>query len=153
MCSKHPIPQTWSIDSGLWSLITYDNSSHLFSSYTPCPGNLKVRIADGSLSTTAEFSKSSCEFLDLLGKKIGNAKECEGLYYLEDETQVHGQAQISSCEFIYVSSEIMLWHKRLGHPSFLYLKSCSLPFSLKNISAHFRCEKCETCQLKLFFFL
>ena len=96
----------------------------LFSTYNPCPGNLKIRIADGSLSyvvgklnikvsnmtlfsvlhdpnlacnlvsiskltnnlnCVAKFYPSYCEFQDLLsGRMIGNAKENEGLYYLED---------------------------------------------------------------------
>ena len=96
----------------------------LFLIYNPCPGNFKIRIADGSLSSVAgkgniklsnmtifsvlhvpnltcnlvsiskltndlncvaKFYPSYCEFQDLLsGRIIANAKENEGLYYLED---------------------------------------------------------------------
>ena len=39
---------------------------------------------------------------------IGNAKEHEGLYYLDDTQQVNKQALALSGEFISISSEIML---------------------------------------------
>ena len=41
----------WIVDFGASDHMT--GSSHLFSSYTPCPSNLTVRIADDSLSTIA----------------------------------------------------------------------------------------------------
>ena len=99
------------------------DAHHLFSTYSPCVGNLKVKIAEGTLSSVAgkgsirifesitlnpvlhvpnlsynllfisqltkqsnclaKFLPSHCVFQDLLlGKTIGSAKECEGLYYL-----------------------------------------------------------------------
>lgn len=47
--SKYKVP--WIIDSGASDHMT--DSHHLFSTYTPCAGNIKVKIADGSLSTVA----------------------------------------------------------------------------------------------------
>ena len=44
-------PEPWIIDSGATDHMT--GCAKLFSSYTPRPGNVKVKIADGSLSTVA----------------------------------------------------------------------------------------------------
>ena len=42
----------------------------------------------------------------------------------------------------YVCEQIMLWHCRLGHPSFPYFKHL-LPFLFKNIDcSFFHCESC-----------
>ena len=41
----------WIIDSGASDHMTY--AHHLFSAYSPCVGNLKVKIADGTLSSVA----------------------------------------------------------------------------------------------------
>ncbi|KAH9679366.1 reverse transcriptase Ty1/copia-type domain-containing protein [Citrus sinensis] len=60
-----------------WERILYPLSEKLLLSYTPYPGRM-----------------------------TGNAKEYEGLYYLENKGPVKGHAQVSQCEF--VSSKIML---------------------------------------------
>ncbi|RVW95755.1 hypothetical protein CK203_031548 [Vitis vinifera] len=57
---------------------------------------------------------------DLLsGKTIGNAKECDGLYYF-NETDVCGQCSptVYNSASRHKDSELFLWHKRMGHPSF-----------------------------------
>ena len=41
----------WIIDFGASDHMT--NAHHLFSTYSPCVGNLKVKIADGTLSPVA----------------------------------------------------------------------------------------------------
>ncbi|RVW51120.1 hypothetical protein CK203_078125 [Vitis vinifera] len=76
------------------------DAHHLFSTYSPCAGNLKVKIADGTLSPVA--GKGSIRISESItlnpvlhdlssGKTIGSAKEREGLYYF-DETDVLGQS-------------------------------------------------------------
>ena len=79
-----------------------------------------------------------------MGKKIGSAREVDGLFLLEekmqgDEIKRVYQAKSSIAE----NKEIWLWHCRLGHLSFSYLKLLfpSL-FQNKDIS-QFKCKNCE----------
>ena len=53
------------------------------------------------------------------------------------------QVKIASCEFSSLSREqtIKLWHRRLGHPSFPYLKKLFL--SLFKNNDVFGCEVCQ----------
>ena len=115
-------PKPWIIDFGATDHMT--SCAKLFSSYTPSPGNVKVKIADGSLSTvagtgsieiypnivlnlvlhvlklsynlisiskltrdqncSASFSQYFCDFQDrILGKRIGSAREHQGLFFQE----------------------------------------------------------------------
>lgn len=172
----------WIIDTGASDHMT--DAYHLFTSYKPCSGNLKVKIADGSLSTvagkgsvkisdsltlesvlhvpnlfcnllsvsqltkqancSAEFFSSHCIFQDRTsGRTIGSAKEHEGLYYFDaDESKQH---QISTCGSVSLpkTSELMLWHSRMGHPSFQYLKHL-FPSLCSNKTIHeLQCEVCE----------
>ncbi|KAJ9672956.1 hypothetical protein PVL29_026285 [Vitis rotundifolia] len=144
------------------------DTHHLFSTYSCCAGNLKVKIADGTLSPVAgkwsirisesitlnpvlhvpnlscnllsitqltkksncstKFLPSHCVFHDLSsGKMINSAKEHEGLYYL-DKTD---------------DSELLLWHKRMGHPSFQYLRHLFPSLCSNKASWDFQCEVCE----------
>src|ERR1051325_10690701 len=161
------------------------NCSHLFSSYFPCSGSEKVRIADGSYSSIAGkgsikiseqitlqsvlhvpkfacnllfvhklskdtncsiiFRSSTCVFQDQnSGKMIGIAREMNGLYYF-DETPL-GNAMVfglNSASLPPVSDQVMLWHKRLGHPSFPYLKYLFPKFAKEINSSQFHCEACH----------
>ena len=51
-----------------------------------------------------------------------------------------GSSRISSP---LVSNKIMLWHKRLGHPSFSYLKHLFPEFSKEISSSQFHCDACH----------
>ena len=175
---------TWIIDSGATDHMT--GSSSLFSSYKPCAGNRKVKIADGSLSPIAgtgdvklstsltlsnvlhvpklscnlisiskltqdlncqaKFFHSHCEFQDTAsGKMIGNARECGGLYILDEESNSSKIDQENSClktTLVNKDNEIYLWHFRLGHPSFFYMKQL-FPKLFKNKNpSNFQCEIC-----------
>ncbi|KAL6328945.1 hypothetical protein AAG906_007235 [Vitis piasezkii] len=67
------ISSPWIIDSGASDHMA--NSSKVFSNYIPCPGNQKIKMADGTLVTVA----------DLLAREvIGHARE--GLFLLEAES-------------------------------------------------------------------
>lgn len=98
---------------------------------------------------TKEFScVTNCfhtyyEFQDLdLGRIIGNAKECMRLYLLEDSQhlnkQTHNARGVSFPIFSSFSQEsiILLWHYRLGHPNFLYLKKLFMHL-FNNINPNF----------------
>lgn len=70
------------------------------------------------------------------GKMIGSAKMMDGLYYFEDafgNKVAQGLSGISSTS---VRDQIMLWHSRLGHPSFQYLRYL-FPNLLKNVDCSF----------------
>ena len=53
---------------------------------------------------------------------IGRAKLIDDLYFFEDEESKNKEAQGFSSISTQVKDQIMLWHHRLGHPSFPYLK-------------------------------
>ena len=69
------------------------------------------------------FHSSMCQFLSL-GRTIGSARIHEGLYYLENTEYEGRQSFASRVASVSVSNarEIMLWHHRLAHPNFSYLK-------------------------------
>lgn len=55
---------------------------------------------------------------------IGNARVIEDLYYFEDNKTESKQAHgfIGSVCLSLMHDQIILWHNRLGHPCFPYLK-------------------------------
>jgi len=155
------------------------NCSHLFSSYSPCAGNRKIKIVDGSFSAIAgigsikvsslitlnnvlnvpklsckitqhlkcqdNFYPTHCEFQELAsGRMIGNAKENGGLYFFEEGPTPSKPVQSSCFEAMSLSRnhEIMLWHYRLGHPSFYYLKRLFPSLFLNKNPSSFQCEIC-----------
>jgi GAG-pre-integrase domain/Integrase core domain len=80
-------------------------------------------------------------FQDILTKEvISHGTKRDGLYYL-DEVKI-GRTHISSTKPSNSREKIMLWHKRLGHLSFGYLKKLSphLFDGLEN--EQFVCETC-----------
>ena len=51
---------------------------------------------------------------------IGNAREYGNLYYFDDGNSICQQQKIKNLEAYFSSTDdnIMLWHRRLGHPNF-----------------------------------
>ncbi|RVX13979.1 Retrovirus-related Pol polyprotein from transposon TNT 1-94 [Vitis vinifera] len=97
----------WIVDSGASDHMTGDAT--IFDTYSSCPNNLTVRIADGSLSKVAgtgsvvlsrDLTLNSV-LLDLdSGKTIGNAEECSGLYILKERHDPQEQPQMTVGEFL-----------------------------------------------------
>jgi len=74
---------------------------------------------------------------------IGRARMIKGLYYFDDISVGNKKAQgFSSTSSIPVQETIMLWHLRLGHPNFAYLKRL-FPKLFKGMDySSFQCESC-----------
>lgn len=96
---------------------------------------LSIRKLTRDNNYTTKFFLTHFEFQDSYSKKaIGNAKE-------------------SSCGFLPVLvsqsssdirlDQIMLWHFRLGHPSFSYLKQLFLLLFINKDLSVLQCEACE----------
>ncbi|KAJ9691385.1 hypothetical protein PVL29_013539 [Vitis rotundifolia] len=172
----------WIIDSGASDHMI--NSSNMFESYLPCPGNKRVRIADGNFSPIVGkglikisegidlkfvlhvpkltcnplsvsklsrdsnccviFYESHCIFQDpSSGKTIGSARMINGLYYFKDNLPSNKIAQgLSSISSLSVRDQIMVWHCRLGHPSFSYLKHLFAVLFQKVDPLSFQCKSC-----------
>ncbi|CAH9083056.1 unnamed protein product, partial [Cuscuta epithymum] len=79
------------------------------------------------------------------GRMIGSARECDGLYYLEDGLPSSMVAQESphKLESVSTDQDIMLWHFRMGHPSFFfYLKRLLPKLFINKDPSFFKCEAC-----------
>lgn len=114
------------------------------------------------------FTPSKCFFLPsssfflqeistkekMIKEKIGNANHCKGLYFLEKvrSDSFERCSSVYSCKNNSVVpridrldsriSHILLWHKRMGHPNFLYMKNVK-PDLFNGILLD--CLQCETC--------
>ena len=107
---------------------------------------ISVSKLTATLNCTANFFSSYCLFQNpALGTMIGSARECGGLYVLDEGTFMNKGAQQSSCLQVasdFKNDEIYLWHFRLGHANFHYLKYLfPILFRNKNPSS-FQCEIC-----------
>ncbi|CAM8951545.1 unnamed protein product [Rhodiola kirilowii] len=113
---------SWILDSGATDHMT--GTSQFFSSYTPCAGNKKVKMADGSFATiagkgtviiTPSLTLKNVLHVPLLsynllsdstsGKMIGGAKQDCGLYLLSKGSNFERQDLPTCCNSISVSSD------------------------------------------------
>ena len=76
---------------------------------------------------------------------IGNAREYGGLYYFDDGNSMFQQQKISNLKVCFSSTDdtIMLWHRRLGHPNFLYLKHLFPNLFRNKLLSSFQCDICQ----------
>ncbi|RVW13333.1 hypothetical protein CK203_089014 [Vitis vinifera] len=83
-----------------------------YGTLSPVAGKGSIRIAESIILNLVLHDLSS-------GKTISSAKEREGLYYF-DEIYLLGQCPPTVCNSASYpkDSELLLWHKRMGHPSF-----------------------------------
>ncbi|KAI5343288.1 hypothetical protein L3X38_011164 [Prunus dulcis] len=109
---------------------------------------LSVAQLTTTLGCTVTFWPNHCVFQDILTRKtIGYDTRRGKLYYLDlaPDSEVNvGQAfTTSETRFEGERDKIWLWHKRLGHASFGYLKKLFPPlFSSLDVSS-FQCDTCE----------
>ena len=97
------------------------------------------------MNCVAKFFNSHCEFQDLCSRKmIGSAKECDGLCILEEDLSIKNkQAYTSLSDSISgFEDKIMLWHNRLGHPCFVYLKKLFSSLFVNKDAHFFHCDTC-----------
>ena len=98
-----------------------------------------------TLYCSAHFYPTYCYFQDIQTQKIiGHGKRIGGLYILTmEDTVVSGSNnhQVLSAK-VDDRHQIWLWHRRLGHPSFSYMKHL-FPSLFRTCSdSEFKCETC-----------
>ena len=105
---------------------------------------LSISKLTKDLNCITKFSSNMCEFQALnSGKTIGNTEMSAGLYLLRAKA-LGKQSQKISCAASTQNKDsiVMLWHYRLGHPNFMYLKKL-FPNLINKDSAYFQCEVCQ----------
>ena len=109
---------------------------------------LSVAQITTALNCTVTFWPTHCVFQDILSSKtIGCGTRRGKLYYLDlasdSEASLSQAYKIGGTSVEKQTSEVWLWHRRLGHASFGYLQKLfpSL-FSQLDISS-FTCDICE----------
>jgi transposase InsO family protein len=100
-----------------------------------------------SHSCVAMFYPTHCLLQNIHTKeKIGSGRQSEGLYYLENVSQQTHNGALAHLASDHIQDknkkEIWLWHKRLGHPSFSYLKKLFPSLFHKCNISDFLCETC-----------
>ncbi|KAJ9693662.1 hypothetical protein PVL29_009559 [Vitis rotundifolia] len=149
------------------------DAHHLFSTYSPCVGNLKVKIADGTLSLVAgkgsiRISESialkpvlyvpnlSCNLLSisqLTQKSNCSAKFLPSHYVFQDLSSGKTIGSAKEHEGLYYFDKTDVHGQcpptvcnstsRWGHPNFQYLKHLFPSLCSNKASWDFQCEVCE----------
>ncbi|CAL8175713.1 unnamed protein product [Prunus armeniaca] len=127
---------SWIIDTGATDHMT--SKLDFFSRYSS-PSKTCVTTADGS--PTLVVGEGSDQ---RTGATIGRGSEKGGLYLLDDPAGYTSSPTVHALQSATDSSrDIWLWHKRLGHPSFIYLQKL-FPSLLSSVDlSQFKCEICE----------
>ena len=91
----------------------------------------------------ADFYAPHCIIQELgTERKIGSAKQTGGLYLLDVPESQGREVQGLSSVALPAIDPIMLWHLRLRHPNFLYLKRIFPQLFSKTLPTCFDCEHC-----------
>ena len=109
---------------------------------------LSISKITKDLNCVVNFSHSVCVFQDQISRKrIGSAREFDGLYHFESASSMGGHVQLTiGNSSLSRSQQIMLLHCRLGHLSFVYLKYLFPSLFQKHYS--FQCEVCQLAKHK-----
>lgn len=106
---------------------------------------VSVKKLAKDLAGSVIFDESCCNFQDRgSGKRIGLAKEHDGLYYLDTSSQPEfSKSALSTLSSPSNKDVIWLHHRRLGHVSFSALK-IMFPSLFKGFDVQsFHCDICE----------
>ena len=104
---------------------------------------LSISKLTRDLNCVTKFLPNVCEFQAMdSGRRIGSAEESAGLYFLRvnNEEQSRGRSYVARSAK--EDNNVMLWHYRLGHPNFVYLRQM-LPSIFNKSSEIFQCEICQ----------
>lgn len=109
---------------------------------------LSVSQITTNLSCVVIFWPDYCVFKDIKTRKtIGCGIRQGKLYYLDLESKstesLRQALQVGNCMHDKKKSEIWLWHRRLGHSSFGYVKKLFPSLFSKLDVSMFRCDVCE----------
>lgn len=76
---------------------------------------------------------------------IGNAKQVGGLYFLEDgnTSKRLSQKTCFNSGLFTTKDNVLLWHYRLGHPSFHYMRYLFPKLFMNKDPSSFLCEICQ----------
>jgi len=99
------------------------------------------------------FYPNKYEFQDLgLGRTFGSATMQDGLYYFVDNLSSNNSVLDLACSVssLLVRTQVMMWHFRLGHPSFSYLKHLFPSLFEKTSSKDLHCDICCCSKLSTF---
>ncbi|CAL9013295.1 unnamed protein product [Prunus brigantina] len=106
---------------------------------------LSISQLTKSLNFFVTFYDTHCVIQDQrTGATIGRGSEKGGLYLLDDPASYTSSPTVHALQSATDSSrDVWLWHKRLGHPSFIYLQKL-FPSLLSSVDlSQFKCEICE----------
>ncbi|CAN1791793.1 Retrovirus-related Pol polyprotein from transposon TNT 1-94, partial [Linum perenne] len=80
-------------------------------------------------------------------KMIGKTEMCDGLYllkgYKKNEREGHSPSTAYVSTSISIEDQVMLWHFRLGHPSFKYLERLYPHLFANKKPSSYQCEICQ----------
>ena len=89
------------------------------------------------LNCSVTFFPFCCKFQNLSSERmIRNVEERNGLYYLSG-VGFPSKPKLPTVFSLFSNSNVLLWHHKLGHPSFSYLCVCIPSCSLIKILHHF----------------
>ncbi|CAN1756938.1 hypothetical protein LINPERHAP1_LOCUS6334, partial [Linum perenne] len=80
---------------------------------------------------------------------LGSGEACDGLYILKgSDKELKGYESHGNHSYVVASIEdsenkVLLWHFRLGHPSFLYLERVFPQLFINKSAKKFQCEVCQ----------
>ncbi|CAL2245576.1 unnamed protein product [Prunus armeniaca] len=138
--------RSWIIDSGAIDHMTFDPDDFLNATQPrrTCIANANGVTYPVTGAGTVALSSSltlSNTLLDIHTKKIlGRGTKRGGLYYVDDFSP--GMANSVTHPFDSKQKQIWLWHRRLGHPSFSYMKHLIPDLFSGFKDSDFTCDTC-----------